>query len=186
MESTASFMWGPFITQTLIATLLSGSIVGLILKILVDRKMEQHRFTRDWKERSLSTVVGPVVMHLSRTSQIAARYKAATHAIKTTSYFDAVLMRDSNDSVRSLLLANGHLLPEELREHADALVAHYDVWLRRFDAKVALKEPDAESSFDVGFAEIPFPEAAAVAFRESYQELRKELYLIETTGEPEA
>lgn len=147
MDSSETFVWGPFIAQTFVATLLSGSIVGFILKFLADRKVEKHRFTRDWKERSLSTVVGPVVMHLGRTSHVAARYQK-THREKTASYFDAKLMRDSNESLRSILLSNGHLLPEDLRSHAHALVAHYDVWLRRFDAKVALEKPDTDSSFD--------------------------------------
>lgn len=57
-------MWDAYIVQTLVSTLLSGSIVGLILKVLVDRRMEKHRFTRDWKERALSVIVGPVIMHL--------------------------------------------------------------------------------------------------------------------------
>jgi hypothetical protein len=175
MDNPESFMWGSFITQTLVATLLSGSIVGLLLKILIDRSMEQHRFTRDWKEQSLSIVVGPVVMHLDRTSQVAVRYQR-THKERTTSYFDALLMKDSNEAVRSILLSNGHLLPEDLRGHAHALVAHYDVWLRRFDAKVALEHPTADSSFDVGFAEVPFPEDAAKAFRDSYERLREDLY----------
>jgi hypothetical protein len=175
MDDPETVLWGPFIAQTFVATLLSGSIVGLFLKILVDRKLERHRFTRDWKEQSLSKVVGPVVMHLDRTSRVARRYQL-THAQKTTSYFDAMLMRDSNEAVRSILLSKGHLLPEELRTHAHALVAHYDVWLRRFDAKVALDKPDADSSFDVGFAEVRFPREAAKAFQDSYERLRQDLY----------
>lgn len=175
MNSPESFLWGSFIAQTLIATLLSGSIVGFVLKVFVDRRMEKHRFARDWKEQSLSKVIGPVIMHLDRTSQASARYQT-TYREKTTSYFDARLMRDSNEAVRAILLSNGHLLPEELRTHAHALVAHYDVWLRRFDAKVALENPDATASFDVGFAEVAFPRSAVKAFQESYVKLREELY----------
>ena len=167
--------WGPFLLQTLLATLLSGSIIGLFLKALVDRRLEQARFTRDWKELSLANVVGPVVMHLNRTLQVRNRYKQ-TYAQKTTSYFDARLMRDSNDAVRGVLLSHGHLIPHELLEHAHALIAHYDVWLRRFDAKVELEKPTAESTFDVGFAEVPFPREASDAFAASYNRLRAELY----------
>ena len=175
MDDPTSFIWSEFLVQTLVTTLLSGSIVGFFLKSLVDRRVEQHRFTRDWKEQSLSVVVGPVVMHLNRTYQVATRYKK-TSKERTTSYFDATLMQDSNESVRTILLSNGHLIPERLRSHAHNLVAHYDVWLRRFDAKVALEKPEADSLFDVGFAEIPFPREAAEAFREVYDELRKDLY----------
>ena len=175
MDSPNSFFSVDFIIQTLITTLLSGSIVGFFLKSLVDRRVEQHRFTRDWKEKSLSIVVGPVVMHLSRTFKIATRYKV-TSKERTTSYFDASLMYESNEAVRSILLSNGHLIPESLRDHVHNLIAHYDVWLRRFDAKVALEKPEADSLFDVGFAEIPFPREAAEAFKEAYEALRKELY----------
>jgi len=180
MEGAGQFMWGPFLLQTLIAAVLSGSIVGLALKTFLDRAVEKHRFTRDWKERSLSTLVGPVVMHLNRTSQVAARYRSKSFKEPTTSYFDAKLMRDSNEKVRLILLSNGHLLPEDLRTHADTLVAHYDVWVRRFDAKVELEVPEADSTFDVGFADLPFPSEAAIAFRDSYQQLRSELYGVES------
>jgi hypothetical protein len=164
--------WGLFLVQTLVTSVLSGSIVGLVLKSLLDRRMEKHRFTRDWKEKSLTTLVGPVFMHLNRTKHGAARYKK-TFAAKTTSFLEAGLLRDSNEAVRSLLLSHGHLLPEELRTHAHALVAHYDVWLRRFDAKVAVEKPDVSTAtFDVGFAEVPFPEAAEEAFRTCYETLR--------------
>jgi hypothetical protein len=168
--------WGPFILQTLVATLLSGSIVGFVLKVLVDRRVEKQRFERDWKERSLSVVVGPVVMHLNRTAKVAARYSTTTFKEKTTSYFEAQLMKDSNESVRSILLSNGHLIPADLRAHAHALVAHYDVWLRRFDEKVAQTRPGADAVFDVGFAEVPFPRESADAFELAYKKLRLELY----------
>lgn len=70
MSNSIILSWGPFIIQTLVATLLSGSIVGLVLNVLVDRNFEKHRFTRDWKEQSLALVVGPVVMDLNCTAQM--------------------------------------------------------------------------------------------------------------------
>ena len=189
----------------IISGLLSGSVLAVIVGVLLQRarttieKEVEIQFTetratiekeveiqfnkalevfmseREWREKSLSELIGPVYMHLDRTSQVAKRYKK-TYKEQTTSYFDALLMRDSNEAVRSILLSKGHLLPEDLRDHAHALVAHYDVWLRRFDAKVAVEKPTAESFFDVGFAEVPFPKEAAKAFRDSYERLRKELY----------
>jgi len=58
-------------------------------------------------------------------------------------------------------------------------VQHYDVWLRRFDKKVAdagPEGPDPKSTFDVGFAEVKFPDRAAQEFKALYEALRKELY----------
>ena len=175
MTAPESIQWAPLIAQTLIATLLSGSIVGLFLKTLVDRRMEQARLTREWKEQALASLIAPVVMHLARTTEIAERYQH-TFQQKTKSYFDAQLMRDSNAQVRSILLSHGHLLPECLRPHAHRLIAHYDVWLGRFDAKVALEKPTSESAFDIGFVELPFPEQAKDMFLAEYANLRTELY----------
>ena len=95
MTAPDAFSWGPLIVQTLVATLLSGSIVGLGLKAMVDRHFERARLTRDWQEKSLSLLIGPVVMHLARTQATAERYQRTFNA-KTKSYFDAQLMRDSN------------------------------------------------------------------------------------------
>jgi hypothetical protein len=92
----------------------------------------------------------PVVMHLDRTKRVASRYRTVTYAQKETGFFEAQLMRDSNGSIRELLLSNGHLLPEQLRRPAHLRVEHYDVWLRRFDAKVAREGPNPKSTFDVG------------------------------------
>ena len=171
--------WGQFVLQTLIVTILSGSIVGLFLKGWLDRRMEAERFTRDWKEKSLSLLIGPVVMHLDRTKRVASRYRTITYAKEGTGFFEAQLMRDSNGAIRELLLSNGHLLPEQLRRSAHLLVEHYDVWVRRFDAKVKSagpEGPDPKSTFDVGFAEVKFPVLEAQKFNALYEALRKELY----------
>lgn len=114
----------------------------------------------------------PVVMHLDRTKRVASRYRTVTYAQKETGFFEAQLMRDSNGSIRELLLSNGHLLPEQLRRPAHLRVEHYDVWLRRFDAKVAREGPNPKSTFDVGFAEVKFPADAAQEFNTWYEALR--------------
>lgn len=165
--SEKSTSWGVFLGQTFLATLLSASIIG----IFVNYAIEETRFTRDWKERSLSEVVGPVVMHLDRTARVADRY--SDHP---ASYLEAQIMRDSNEAVRSILLRNGHLIPTNLVVHAHKLVEHYDVWIRRFDEKVARENPTPDIRFDVGFSNPGFPEDAQIAFKESFVLLRMELY----------
>jgi len=179
MGTVDSFFSGPFIAQTLVTAVLSGSIVGIILKMFIDRRLERLRVTREWQERVLSTVVGPIVMHLDRTAKVAARYQK-TFNQHTTSYFDAQLMHESNLQLRTILLTNGHLLPATLRPHAHRLVAHYDVWLARFDAKVVLETPTAESMFDIGFVDPRFPVEASAAFLAEFDELREHLYGIRT------
>jgi hypothetical protein len=175
MGTAESFLTNTFFVQTLITTLLSGSIVGLVLKAFIDRRMDKARTTREWKDKALALLISPVVMHLGRTSEVADRYQTSSGK-KTKSFFDAHLMRDSNLQVRSLLIANGHLLPESLRAHAHRLIAHYDVWIAIFDEKVALEKPHAESMFDIGFVAVAFPVAASEAFTVEYAALREELY----------
>src|ERR687892_28776 len=114
--------WGSLVLQTLITAILSGSIVGLFLKGWLDRRMEVERSTRDWKEKSLSLLVGPVVMHLDRTKHVASRYSTTTFGQESTSFFEAQIMRESNKAIRELLLSNGHLLPEHLRRPEEGVV----------------------------------------------------------------
>ena len=159
--------WGVFVSQTLVAALLSAGIIGMFVQCAI----EDTRFTRDWKERSLGEVVGPAVMHLDRTARVAQRYRK-----KPVSYFAARIMRESNEEVRSILLKNGHLIPEDLREHAHRLVEHHDVWILRFDEKVAREQPNQDTPFDVKFATPEFPDDAGAAFKQSYALLRKDLY----------
>ncbi len=176
MGGFESIDWGPYVVQTLFATLLGGSFAGAYLKMRLDRRFQQEKSTRDWKEQALSDLVGPAVMHLERTGLVAERYRETSHFLEGDSYFDAMLMRDSNVELRGILLSKGHLIPEELRPHANTLVGHYDLWLRRFDAKVEKDQPTADSIFDVGLAEIEFPTASVDAFKSCYLQMREELY----------
>jgi len=176
--STPEIAWGPLVIQTLTAAVLSGSVVGIALKTIIDRRLERERINREWKEMTLSSLLGPLVMHLIRTDALSHLYKSTFHE-KTKSYFHAQLMRESNKAVRSLILANAHLLPSALLTHAQQLIKHYDVWLARFDEKEALEKPGPESTFDMGFVEVRFPVAARDAFLQEYASLRKELYGVE-------
>ena len=165
--SEKSLPWRVFIAQTAIATLLSASIIFLV----VDYAIDEARFTRDWEERSLSEVVAPVVMHFDRTRRVAERYRE-----RPISYFDAQIMRDSNEQVRTILLKNGHLIPKKLLDQAHLLVEHYDVWIRRFDEKVYRERPNQDTPFDVGFASPEFPEKAEEEFEKEYKSLLEGLY----------
>jgi hypothetical protein len=173
--ATPEIAWTPLVIQTLTAAVLSGSVVGIVLKTIIDRRLEKERINREWKEKALSTLIGPLVMHLFRTDALSHLYQS-TFNKKTRSYFHAQLMRESNKAVRSLLLANGHLLPSSLITHAKDLIEHYDVWLARFDEKETLEKPGPESMFDMGFVEVRFPLAARDAFFQEYGSLRNELY----------
>lgn len=178
--TASEIVWGPQMIQALIAAVLSGSVVGIIVNWFVQRRLDRERGNRAWMEASLSTLLGPLVMHLIRTDALSHLYQS-TFRERTRSFFHAQLMRESNLAARALLLAYGHLLPASLLTHAQALIKHYDVWLARFDEKAALEKPGAESTFDMGFVEVRFPLEARDAFLSEYASLRKALYGVEAT-----
>lgn len=182
------------VLTSLVAGVTSGSVISLIAgfflhktKTEIEKRIENRfkealevfKSEREWKEQTLSQLLGPVVMHLERTSRVADRYRETTYCQVGKSWFDAKLLKESNNKVKSILLANGHLLPNDLIDSAHQLVAHYDLWESRFDAKVLKEEPDAESIFDIGFTEQEFPRDAVEKFRQSYNNLRTELYSID-------
>lgn len=179
--TAAEIAWGPLVIQTLTAAVLSGSVVGIALKTIIDRRLDRERINRAWKEASLSSLLGPLVMHLVRTDALSHLYQSTFHE-RARSFFHAQLMRESNLAVRALILANGHLLPASLLTHAQDLIKHYDVWLARFDEKAALEKPGPESTFDMGFVEVRFPLEARDAFLSEYASLRKELYGVDATN----
>ena len=173
--SVSEIFSAPQLIQTLIAAVLSGSVVGIVVNGFVQRRLDRERGNRAWKEASLSTLLGPLVMHLIRTDALSHLYQSTFHE-RSRSFFHAQLMCKSNLAARTLLLANGHLLPAPLLPHAQALIRHYDVWLARFDEKQALENPGPESRFDMGFVEVRFPVDARDAFLEAFAALRAELY----------
>jgi hypothetical protein len=63
----------------------------------------------------------------------AARAAYASYLDQGRIFLFARSLRRINFSTRKLLLDRGWMLPEELREHALALIAHYDVWLTLWD-----------------------------------------------------
>jgi len=177
----------------IVAGLTSGTVVALIIGFLLHRAkttigqevenrfkeaLEVFKSEREWKEASLSKLLGPVVMHLERTLRVSDRYSKTTYNVAGKSYPDAMLMKESNEAIRSILLTNGHLIPENLLSKAHTLVAHYDLWLSRFILKFNKEKPTVDSVFDIGFAEEPFPEDAVRAFKSAYASMRNELYKV--------
>jgi hypothetical protein len=175
--------WRGLILYTLLSSVISGAVIGGILKWSLDKELEAWRSTRSWQVSALSEVVAPTVMHLSRTADLAERYRLEPR------YGEAVLLRDSNHAVRALLLNKSHLLPSDLVTVSECLLTHYDIWLKRFDlsltkhkASAGGQEPAPDQPFDVGFASLEatecggFPKEAPARFRQQYDLLRKALY----------
>ena len=165
---------------------ISGSVIAAVLGLFFHRRakaIEQQlrvqaesqiavsRSTREWHEASLSRVLGPAVMHMARTRRAFNRWKSQQL------FLEMEIIGNSNRTVRDLLLANGHLIPGDLLEHAGALIEHYDAWLEEFDDKRRSEMPDLHATFVfVGPKGYGFPRTAEKALVARFHELRALLY----------
>lgn len=181
--------WKGLFLYTLLSATISGAVIGGILKWLVDKELESWKAQRSWQSAALAEVIAPAVMHFERTKSLAARYSANPR------YGEAILLRDSNGTIRELLLSKAHLLPTELLAPAQCLLTHYDIWLKRFDLTLAEhrdrrgnSEPDPNDPFDVGFSQLEdatcgnFPDDAPQMFLDQFNLLRNELYELDAIG----
>ncbi len=174
------------VLRMLLSALLSGSaaaaLVGVFfhrrtksienqLRVQAEAQIDITRSKREWQEAALAKVLGPVVMHLSRTKRAFARWR------DQQLFLEMEVIGKSNRFVRDLLLENGYLLPAELLEHAGALIEHYDAWLEEFEKKRGKENPDLGAKFVfVGPLGYGFPADAERAFFSKFHELRTELY----------
>ena len=174
------------IIQQAVAAILSGgvaaAIIGVIfhrrtkaieqkLRIQAETQIDVTKSTREWREEALSKVLGPVAMHLKRTKRAFGRWQ------EQQLFLEIEVIEKSNRTIRDLLLANGHLIPSDLLEHASRLVEHFDVWLEEFEEKRKSESPDLHTKFIfVGPKGYGFPHDAEEAFIEKFHELRAGLY----------
>jgi hypothetical protein len=162
--------WAPFLAQTILATVLSAGAIGAMLNYLwIDPKKSAVA----WKEASLEKVVAPVVLNLERTRIAYDRYT------RVRSFGFASMLYESNKRNRELLLTNGHLLPDELLEPSNCLVAHYDIWIQRYEATLKDKNLQPDDKFELGFADLSFepcsefPKASSEKFQQTFNAFRR-------------
>lgn len=75
----------------------------------------------------LSELIGPVVMHLYRTSRAFNRYK------EKNEFLEAEVLYKGNLAIRDILLNKGYLLDKKMIKHAIDLIEHYDAWMEEFE-----------------------------------------------------
>ena len=181
------------LVNSLIAGVVSGSVISVILGLAFHRRtarieeevktqfqksLDSHRSRRDWKERSVADLLGPVYMQLDRTKRAFLRWK------EKNLYLEAKIIREGNLTIRDLLLKQGHLIPPQLLDDAGRLVEHYDRWLEEFEKKRLSEDPDESETFVfVGPEGFPFPSDADKRFREAFSKLRDELYGIDKNSD---
>jgi hypothetical protein len=168
--------------QTTVSGLISGSVISAIIGFLLYRRTKRieeeikHQFQeqlaifksqREWKEQSISELLGPLYMQFDRTKRASDRWD------KKNLYLEANIIRDGNTVSRDLLLKKGHLIPPELLNHAGELMEHYDNWLEHFN-RVRV---DHEAGRDVRFVfTYDFPHKSEAAFRRAYKTVWESLY----------
>lgn len=172
--------------QMVSAAILSGAVISAVLGIIFHGKakrieteikkqfeesMELFRSKREWKEKSVSELLGPVYMQLDRTKRAFDRWTSKNL------YLEMKVIREGNVTIRNLLLEKGHLIPPEALNEAGKFVEHYDRWLEEFEKQRLTENTDLETPFvfvaPVGY---PFPEKSASKFRELFRGYWKELY----------
>jgi hypothetical protein len=166
----------------LISSTVVGSIIGLILrkrtetiaaevKNQFEKSMTIFRSSFQWKEKSVSELLGPIYLQFNRTKRAFHRYTA------TSLYLEAKVLKDGNEKIRNLLLEKAYLIPTELIEDADTLIEHYDVWLEEFNKQRESENPNLEQQFIfVGPKGFRFPDNSEDKFKAKYHDLWNELY----------
>jgi hypothetical protein len=180
--------------QVLATAVLSGSVIAALIGIFAKRRAAsieneiKMRFDELaarssskllWKQQSVATLLGPVNMQLDRTERAFKRYEAGNL------YLEAKVIREGNQCIRDLLLANGHLIPPDLLDDAGKLVEHYDRWLEEFDRLRDSEKPALDQPFvfvGVGENARPFPRSSADRFQQRFRQMWTELY--ETEAHP--
>ncbi|MGH3115416.1 MAG: hypothetical protein ACRDOP_18305 [Gaiellaceae bacterium] len=178
------------VTELILAAVISGGVVSVVLtfvlRVLFDRRLttvseeiktqfEQqalvYRSNREWRERSVAELLGPVYMQLDRSNRAFGRWETRND------FLEGKVVKDANTQIRDLLLAKGNLLPAHLVEHAGDLIEHYDRWLEEYALKREGPEADIDTSpVYVGPKGYPFPDDADRAFKETFLRMRRELY----------
>lgn len=88
-------------------------------------------------------------------------------------FIHARILKACNDELRSLLLKYGHLLSEPLRDDAVTLIAHYDIWIERWNALEQRQHVALDDAF-VFENEHRFPKEAAQRLERAFENTRED------------
>lgn len=170
----------------LAAGVISGTVIATIIELLNKKRSEEiiskvknqyDQFLLDfksrfqWKEKSISELLGPINIQLKRTKRAYDRYNSQNL------YLEANVLKEGNKIIRDLLLNKSYLIPNEIQLDAELLIEHYDRWLEEFNKIRNDKKPDLEKEFVfVGPSGYPFPSKSAETFQKMYLQIWNELY----------
>ena len=163
------------ILNMILSAVISGGVasglIALLFKGRVARIEAVVKSQRTWKEECVSRLLGPLYMQFDRTKRAFDRWNSKNL------FLEATVVRRGNETIRDLLLENGHLIPPDLLNDAGKLVEHYDVWLEKFEKQRSAENPDLETPFVfVGPDGYPFPRDSERSFREKFHDYWGDLY----------
>ncbi len=149
-----------------------GTVGAGIVGAIFARRMEVWKSRKNFEERSVAELLGPVDIQLERTKRAFDRWQ------QSNLFLEALVVRTGNLAVRDLLITKPHLIPPELREDASALILHYDVWLEEFERlRVTSKADENQAGYVfAGPKGFGFPVGADEKFRNAYRALWNRLY----------
>lgn len=139
------------------------------VKTSVESALFEERTNYEWKKASLTELFGPLSINLERSKRAYARWEGNLRQEELE------ILRSTNETVRTMILAKYHLIPQHLQHNAAELVAHYDVWLQTYN-KPLVKDYDkkytVKASAEKGRT---FPKESAKKLRAYFQQLRNEV-----------
>jgi hypothetical protein len=157
----------------------NGVLVSLILGYFITTRDErikntiQDEFKRrdaffnaqfEWKRRSLEELLGPISMQLKRSS-------IALNAYEQNDPYREQILKQTNETIRDLLLTKSFLIPTALVPDAGEFIKHYDNWLQAYD-RYRVRAKDKSEPFVFTY---DFPHQAEVNFVKTYEAYRREL-----------
>lgn len=118
----------------------------------------------NFKLKALEELLAPIKLQLIRSKITLRGYDANNH-------YREKILKECNETIRSLLLDKGHLIPADLIPFAEKFISHYDEWLQAYRANREVQNKiEVKHVFTYNF-----PHDAEMAFIEKYEVYRKEL-----------
>ena len=118
----------------------------------------------NYKLRALEELLAPVKLQLIRS-------KITLKVYDANNVYREKIFKECNETIRSLLLEKGHLIPSDLMPYAEKFISHFDEWLQNYrEVREVQDKKDVSHVFTYNF-----PHDSEKAFTDKYDLYRKEL-----------
>jgi hypothetical protein len=118
----------------------------------------------NFKLRALEELLAPIKLQLIRS-------KITLRGYDANNEYREKILKECNETIRSLMLEKGHLIPTDLMPYVEQFISHYDEWLQAYrDNRELNNKAEVKHVFTYNF-----PHDAEKAFIGKYESYRKEL-----------